>query len=257
MANSPQLENGYLMLANEIFDALARTRIPGEQRQCLDFIIRKTYGFKKKEDAISNSQFCEATGLKKGNVSRAIKVLVEKKIVIKNDNRKIPTYQFNKTYSQWKELSKKKPVIKKETVVIKKDNELLSKVMDTKEKKETITKEIKNNKKVKFDPIGFKPSFFTEELWKAALEVRKDKKLKNSELALKPFVRELEVAIKKGHTPEECIEEFATSNWTRFKAEWMKSGKTKQSEIPHLSKIGQKNIEHGKRWMEMRKNAKK
>jgi len=137
---TPQLENGYTMIANEILDALCKFRIPGEQRQCLDFVLRKTYGFKKSEDQISNGQFCVATGLTKGNVSRAIKWLSEKQLVIKNDNTKIPTYRFNKNYSEWLLLSKKQPVIKKATVVIKNDNKLLSKVMDTKEKKETIQK---------------------------------------------------------------------------------------------------------------------
>jgi len=146
---SPQLENGYTKIANEIMDAFAKNRIPGEQRQILDVIIRKTYGFNKKEDSISNSQFVELTGLKKGNVTRAIKTLIEKGIVIKSDNaviksdnKYIPIYRFNKNYKEWKLLSKKQPVIKKATGVIKSDNKLLSKVMDTKEKKETNTKEI-------------------------------------------------------------------------------------------------------------------
>jgi phage replication O-like protein O len=102
----PQLENGYLKIANELFDALIRHRIPGEQRQCFDFIIRKTYGFNKKEDQISNSQFVEATGLKPGNVSRSVKSLVQKKIVIKNDKFNPPKYCINKHYKQWQGLSK-------------------------------------------------------------------------------------------------------------------------------------------------------
>ena len=128
---NPQLENGYTKIANETMEALAKHRIPGEQRQVLDVILRKTYGFNKKEDSISNSQFVNYTGLKKGNVSRALKFLVEKNIVIKSDNKRIPTYRFNKYYKTWKVLSKKQPVIKS-------DNQVLSKAMDT---KETITKE--------------------------------------------------------------------------------------------------------------------
>lgn len=146
----PQLENGYTRIANEIMDAFAKHRIPGEQRQILDVILRKTYGFNKKEDSISNSQFVELTGLKKGNVTRAIKTLIEKGVVIKSDNaviksdnKIIPTYRFNKNYKEWKLLSKKQVVIKKATTVIKSDNKLLSKVMDTKDNytKDTITKE--------------------------------------------------------------------------------------------------------------------
>ena len=129
--HSPQKENGYTPIANEIMEALARYRIPGEQMQCLLFIIRKTYRFNKKVDMISNSQFVKATGLGKGNVTRAVKILVEKRVVIKSDNYRIPTYRFNKDYRLWRLLSKKQPVIKK-------DKRLLSKVRDT---KDSITKD--------------------------------------------------------------------------------------------------------------------
>jgi phage replication O-like protein O len=138
--DSPQLENGYTKIANKIIESLAKFRIPGEQMQCLFFIIRKTYGYNKKEDIISNSQFVKGTGLRKGNVSRALKELSKKQLIIKNDNGKIPSYRFNKNYSQWKVLSKKQPVIKKATTVIKNDNKVLSKMRDTKESKETIQK---------------------------------------------------------------------------------------------------------------------
>lgn len=154
--SSPQLENGYTKIANEIMDAIINYRIPGEQMQCLLLIIRKTYGYNKKDDFISNSQFCEATGLKKPNVCRAINGLIDKNIVIKKDNRKIPSYQFNKNYNKWKLLSKKITVIKNDNAVIKNDNDLLSKKIPTKERKENIQKKEKKIYKRKvFKPPSF------------------------------------------------------------------------------------------------------
>jgi len=140
MAN-PQKENGFTAIANEIMDALVNYLIPGEQMKCLLYIIRKTYGFNKKEDMISNSQFVKATGLNKGNVSRAIKGLINKNLVIKDDNKRIPSYRFNKNYRKWKELSKKQPVIKA-------DNSELSKMTPT---KDTITKDKENIIKENFN----------------------------------------------------------------------------------------------------------
>ena len=132
--DSPQLENGYTKIVNELMDALIKYRIPGEQMQCLLFIIRKTYGWNKKEDDISLSQFVDATGINKPCVVRAINGLKEKKIiaVIKKDNRTTTTYRFNKFYKTWKALSKK-------IIVIKKDNKSLSKKIHT---KETIQKKV-------------------------------------------------------------------------------------------------------------------
>lgn len=140
MAN-PQTENGYTKIANELLEALCKVRIPGEARQVLDVIFRKTYGFNKKEDAIALSQLCLMTGLKKPNVCRAINVLTGMNIVIKNDNGVTTKYRIIKNFETWKPLSKKITLSKKIMVVIKNDNKPLSKKIHTKEKKETITKE--------------------------------------------------------------------------------------------------------------------
>lgn len=103
----PQLENGYLKIANELVEALSGIRIPGEANQVLWVIIRKTYGFNKKEDAISLSQFVLATGLKKQHVLRAIAKLLNINIIIKKDNGRINKYGINKDFSTWNALSKK------------------------------------------------------------------------------------------------------------------------------------------------------
>ena len=155
--SSPQVENGYVKIANELMEAFARFRISGEARQVLDVILRKTYGFNKKEDAISLSQFTLATGLKKPNICRAIQKLVTMSIIIKNDNDTISTYRFIKDYSLWKPLSKKiiseKSLSKKIMGVIKNDNLSLSKMIHTKETstKETSTKEKRYSSEPKND----------------------------------------------------------------------------------------------------------
>jgi len=135
---SPQLEDGYLRLAIEIVDAFARYRLSGEEWKVLWVVLRKTYGYQKKDDWISLSQFVKYTGMKKPNILRALSKLITKKIVIiKKDNTKQKKYQFNKVYSTWEPLSKKittatkKPLSKKITSVIKKDNRSLSKKIPT------------------------------------------------------------------------------------------------------------------------------
>ena len=79
----PQRENGYIGIAFEIWNALARTRIPGQAMQVLFFILRKTYGWDKKEDRISLSQFQEGTGLTKVAVCKSLKKLVDMNIITK------------------------------------------------------------------------------------------------------------------------------------------------------------------------------
>ncbi len=110
---TPQLEDGYTRIADEILDALIAYRLPGEQIQCLWFIIRKTYGFNKKWDMISNSQFVKATGMAKQSVNRALKGLIDKKVVNKKVDNYIPSYEFNKHYKTWKVSTKRFTVNKK------------------------------------------------------------------------------------------------------------------------------------------------
>ncbi|MHC4523782.1 MAG: replication protein [Planctomycetota bacterium] len=130
----PQLEDGFVRIANEIVEALSRIRISGEESQCLWVVLRKTYGWNKKEDRISLSQFALATGLKIPNVCRALRKLVSKKIVviIKKDSSNITIYRFNKNFDTWIPLSKKiQGVSKLITDTIKNDNKPLSKKIHT------------------------------------------------------------------------------------------------------------------------------
>jgi len=219
----PQLEDGYTPVANEIMDALILYRIPGEQRQCLDFILRKTYGYRKKEDRISNSQFCKATGLKKGNVCRAIKELSKKQLVIKNDNTSPPTYCFNKNYNEWAQLSKKQPVIKLTTEVIKTDNKSLSKVMDTKAKKTTLQKQTTytlSDAREFLLGLGVQEQHIAD--WFA---VRKAKKLSPTKTGLEKIVRE---AKKAGLSVPEVVKICCERCWGGFDAEWLKENRNRK-----------------------------
>ena len=131
MAN-PQVESGHVDIANDLAEAFARIRISGEETQILWVILRKTYGWHKKSDAISLSQFVDITGMNKPNVIRAIHGLLSKKIiiVINIDNARAKVYGINKDFDQWEPLSKKITLSKKIINVINNDNTI------TKEKKE-------------------------------------------------------------------------------------------------------------------------
>jgi len=140
--SSPQLENGFTRLSNELLDALARIRIPGEARQMLDVIIRKTYGFGKKSDYISATQFMDATGLPKYSVHRARGKLLKLNLieVTKKANRIMLKYSINKHYRTWKPLAKKVTVTKKANRGNQKSLQTVTKKAGHKRKKETIQK---------------------------------------------------------------------------------------------------------------------
>jgi phage replication O-like protein O len=142
MAN-PQKENGYMPIANEIVEHLARLRINGESMQVLWVILRKTYGFNKKDDYIALSQFCTLTGLKKPTVCKALAKLVLLNVITQKDNGDGKTYMFVKDFDKWTPLPKKVTLPKKIMSITQKDNNRYPKrVLQKTITKDTITKDI-------------------------------------------------------------------------------------------------------------------
>jgi len=105
MAN-PQKENGHIDIANEIAEALAKVQLSGYENRILWVILRKTYGWHKKEDSISITQFEKATRLKRRHIHRTLKQLIEKNIITKNGNGFIIKYGLQKDYEKWQTITK-------------------------------------------------------------------------------------------------------------------------------------------------------
>ena len=103
---NPQKEKGHIKIAtgkpwNDVFGALAKSNLSGKEYQVIFWIIRKTWGFNKKEDWISLSQFVKDLGIDQAYLCRIIKKLTALKIIIV---RKIPGktfYSFNKIFTDW------------------------------------------------------------------------------------------------------------------------------------------------------------
>jgi len=95
--SSPQVENGWVQLATELVDVVARMPLAGREFNVVIFIIRKTYGWKKNEDYISLSQFEHGTGIDRTSICRILKKLVKKNIIKKSQS----VYALNKNYETW------------------------------------------------------------------------------------------------------------------------------------------------------------
>lgn len=105
MAN-PQKENGYTAIANELLEAICRYEFPAKTGLPISIIfhvIRKTYGYHKKEDIISLSQFQLATGEKnRSNLVYWLNYVVQAKILVKTPLSKMQIkYGLNKNYDEW------------------------------------------------------------------------------------------------------------------------------------------------------------
>lgn len=95
---SPQIENGHTKIANELLEAIYKINLGPYESRVLWCIIRKTYGWNKKMDRISNSQISKETGMARPHVSRALSQLSERVIITRTGNS---TLALNKDYTQW------------------------------------------------------------------------------------------------------------------------------------------------------------
>jgi phage replication O-like protein O len=109
---NPQLEDGYARIANEILDALSRTRLSDYESRCIHFLWRKTYGWHdkrgktKKDDAISFGQWSDGTGVDRRNIIRTLAGLTKRRIIqrttVSLPGRNITNiWNFNKHYLEW------------------------------------------------------------------------------------------------------------------------------------------------------------
>lgn len=97
-----ELEDGYTKLANELLESLSCCDLTVRQLRVMLALIRKTYGFAKKNDRIADSQLAEITGLSRQNVNKAKKELISMNYIIKDGNK----IGVNKEISAWKNQSR-------------------------------------------------------------------------------------------------------------------------------------------------------
>lgn len=218
MAN-PQAENGHVDIANEIVEALARYRLSGQEWQVIWVILRKTWGWHKKRDRLSLGYIARMTLMKRPAVARAIKKLVNKG-VIKKDNSYINIYMFNKNYETWK------TVIKKDTLVSKRVTGVIKKGNKTVIKKDTTTKE--NTK----ETIQKKSDIFIN-AWNDFKEMRK-KNNKNKPITLRAEEMILNKLDKLSSNEKGQVDILNESTMNDWKGVFPLKETTKEGEVSYL-----------------------
>ena len=110
--NSPQLENGYLRIANELYEAILKFQFSKRELLVVLSIIRKTYGYGKKKDDISLSQITNMTNIRPEHVSRTVNHLSVIKVLLKQQGKYSQNIELNKKYGEWLVLPKQQPIAK-------------------------------------------------------------------------------------------------------------------------------------------------
>jgi DNA-binding PadR family transcriptional regulator len=116
--SSPQLKNGYTPIANELLEQIIKYEFPqnGGHSAIIIWLLlaRKTYGYSKKDDAISLTQFELSTGLSRPTIVYWLDYLVKALLLVKKQQTNNGyVYTINKNYEEWLPLVKALELVKR------------------------------------------------------------------------------------------------------------------------------------------------
>lgn len=104
---SPQKENGYTPIANELLEQIISFDFSKRELLVIMSIARNTYGYNRKTDALSTIQIANLIKMNRPDVSRALTKLVENKVIIKHESGRkshgffVNELSINKHYNEW------------------------------------------------------------------------------------------------------------------------------------------------------------
>ncbi|SWR16479.1 replication protein [Klebsiella pneumoniae] len=221
------LDDGFTRIANELLEAVMRAGLSQHQLLVFMAVMRKTYGFNKKSDWVSNEQLSELTGILPHKCSAAKSVLVKRGILTQTGR----IIGINKTVSEWSSLpvkgTEKKPYLKKVTLPEsgKKSlpesgnayypNQVNTKDKHTKDNKDNINNPPKSPRAVSFDALAVQlPDWLSAEIWSSWVAYRRDlKKPIKSQQTVTQAINLLDRCRLNGYSPEEIINQSIANGW--------------------------------------------
>ncbi|MBS2822772.1 replication protein [Klebsiella pneumoniae] len=221
------LDDGFTRIANELLEAVMRAGLSQHQLLVFMAVMRKTYGFNKKSDWVSNEQLSELTGILPHKCSAAKSVLVKRGILTQTGR----VIGINKTVSEWSSLpvkgKEKKPYLKKVTLPEsgKKSlpesgnayypNQVNTKDKHTKDNKDNINNPPKSPRAVSFDALAVQlPDWLSAEIWSSWVAYRRDlKKPIRSQQTVTQAINLLDRCRLNGYSPEEIINQSIANGW--------------------------------------------
>ena len=221
------LDDGFTRIANELLEAVMHAGLSQHQLLVFMAVMRKTYGFNKKSDWVSNEQLSELTGILPHKCSAAKSVLVKRGILTQTGR----VIGINKAVSEWSSLpvkgKEKKPYLKKVTLPEsgKKSlpesgnayypNQVNTKDKHTKDNKDNINNPPKSPRAVSFDASAVQlPDWLSAEIWSSWVAYRRDlKKPIKSQQTVTQAINLLDRCRLNGYSPEEIINQSIANGW--------------------------------------------
>jgi phage replication O-like protein O len=250
----PQLEDGRTEIANELLEAIIRTHFSPTEHAVLWAVIRKTYGWHKKIDRISFTQFEELTKINRWHIAPVLQGLIKRNIIIRQGEKQALEYGIQKDFDLWQPLPKSviatvtdnrndtitktgnEPLPKHVTVEDDKPLPILEKTITdsgetiTKTGNETVTKigTHKSNKAITKETIQKKgyvlPEWINEKTWYAFLEMRKRIKKPLTDYGCQVAIKKLQKLKDTGQDPNAILDTSIMNSWQGI---WPEKGSDK------------------------------
>jgi phage replication O-like protein O len=214
-----QTEHGFTMIANDLMDAIVQSRIPAEVRRVFDYILRNTYGYKRKSFETTHYQISQDLKTPRQRVSESLQWLRERNMV--NGTEKCAVLERNhkttlgiqKDFDRWKNGTEKCAVARKSVPSTARKSVQTS---SRKKKENSVCVQNGTEKRAVYrPPTGDKlkangHAWIDSQAWDEWIEHLKQKKCKPTELAIK---KQLALLFKFKSVHKDIIEKAITSNW--------------------------------------------
>lgn len=228
---TPQLENGYLRIANELYEQIMLANFSKRELLVVLAIIRETYGYGRKSHRISGTQVGRMTGIPREHAARTIACLVRREVVLNQPHTGYNVLGLNKNYHQWlpSEGSAKTARVPKQPQA---SAETATKVVPN----QHTTKDSKYNSKDSKAQAPVLPEWLNPESWHSWLAHLKEKRKTPTLSAQSAQIRKLEKYRSQGHTPDAVIEHSIAGNYQGLYPE-QTNGLNGNSSGPKLSAV--------------------
>jgi len=220
---SPQKENGFTSIANELLEAIFGNNLTQREIKIVLCVIRYTYGFNRKEAQLSLRFISVATNINFRHTQTVLASLFSKNILlIERGNQGINgrIISLNKNYDSWVSIDQKgntnKPLAltKQVTVALTKTvNSSIDQTGDKEKQKKTLKKE--DSYFFGLIPLDLNINGF-KETWTNWITYRKEIKKKITVSTAKAQLKKLQDYKEQGMNPEEIINQSIEKGWQGF-----------------------------------------
>lgn len=107
------LDDGYMRIATSIGQLKPKLKMAGREHQVFDAVIYCTFGWNKSVDRVTNTYLAEITDLDDSDVSDALKVLAERRIINLRKSGGLKLVSVNVKIDEWQLFRTAKPAQKK------------------------------------------------------------------------------------------------------------------------------------------------